>query len=70
MGARVFGAGARVYGVGARVYGSFVIIVSAKVLWGLTFGLWTSDLGVTIIQSITRQSILSTICPTEKVKRV
>ena len=40
--------GASVYGVGASVYGSLVILVSAQVLLGLTLGLWTSDLGLTI----------------------
>ena len=38
--------------MGARVYGSLVIIVSAQVLWVLTLGLWTSDLGLTIIPCI------------------
>ena len=54
MGARVYGAGARVYGVGARVYGSLVILVSAQVLLVLTWGLWTSDLGLTIFDGLDR----------------
>ena len=53
--------GARVYGVGARVYGSLVILVSAQVLLVLTLGLWTSDLGLTIIIII--RFIISTIDP-------
>ncbi len=32
----------------ASGYGSFVIILSAQVLWVLTLGLWTLDLGLTI----------------------